>query len=101
MEDYRVLNIAAIVFRVIGWVALAYGILAAFMGLFNLELDDGSTPALRIGLNNAVQGLLILSAGEAIRLLLNLNERSQVQERRYRQLDREREHAARLERQNV
>lgn len=95
MEDYRILGITSIILRIVGWVQLAYGIIAAFIGLFGLELGDGTRPAIAVGLEVALRGLLLLAAGETIRMLLRMNERSQIQERRYRQLDREREHTRR------
>lgn len=95
LEDYRILRLSSIALRILGWAVLVYGLLMFFLGLFGLEFGDGSTPALRLGFDTGLRGLLLLVAGEVVRLLLRINERSQVQERRYRQLDREREHAQR------
>lgn len=95
LEDYRILRLSSIVLRLLGWAVLVYGLLMFFLGLFGLEFGDGSTPALRLGFDTALRGLLLLVAGEAARLLLRMNERSQIQERRYRQLDAEREQALR------
>lgn len=97
MEDYRILRVSSIALRLLGWAVLVYGLLMLFLGLFGLEFGDGSVPALRLGFDTALRGLLLLVAGEVVRLLVGMNERSQVQERRYRQLDREREHAVQRE----